>query len=45
MGGVIGVTDRALVRTDMSARVESIVMACPGDAGDGGGDAAGVWVV
>ena len=29
MGGVIGVTDRALVRTDMSARVESIVMALP----------------
>ena len=28
-GGVIGATDRALVSTDMRARAESIVMACP----------------
>jgi glyceraldehyde 3-phosphate dehydrogenase len=28
-GGVIGTTDRALVSTDMRARRESIVMACP----------------
>ncbi len=28
-GGVIGATDRALVSTDMRARGESIVMACP----------------
>ena len=28
-GTVIGATDRALVSTDMRARVESIVMACP----------------
>jgi glyceraldehyde 3-phosphate dehydrogenase len=28
-GGVIGATDRALVSTDMRARSESIVMACP----------------
>jgi glyceraldehyde 3-phosphate dehydrogenase len=28
-GGVIGATDRALVSTDMRARRESIVMACP----------------
>ena len=29
VGGVIGATDRALVSTDMRARAESIVMACP----------------
>jgi len=29
VGGVIGATDRALVSTDMRARSESIVMACP----------------
>ena len=28
-GGVIGANDRALVSTDMRARAESIVMACP----------------
>ena len=28
-GGVIGATDRALVSTDLRARAESIVMACP----------------
>ena len=28
-GGVIGATDRALVSTDLRARPESIVMACP----------------
>ena len=28
-GGVIGTTDRALVSTDLRARAESIVMACP----------------
>ncbi len=28
-GGVVGATDRALVSTDMRARAESIVMACP----------------
>lgn len=28
-GGVIGTTDRAMVSTDMRARPESIVMACP----------------
>ena len=29
IGGVIGVTDRALVSSDLRARPESIVMACP----------------
>lgn len=29
VGGVIGATDRALVSTDLRARAESIVMACP----------------
>jgi glyceraldehyde 3-phosphate dehydrogenase len=29
VGGVIGATDRALVSTDLRARRESIVMACP----------------
>ena len=28
-GGVIGATDRALVSSDLRARRESIVMACP----------------
>ena len=28
-GGVIGATDRALVSTDLRARAESVVMACP----------------
>jgi len=28
-GGVIGATDQALVSTDLRARRESIVMACP----------------
>ena len=28
-GGVIGATDRALVSSDLRARPESIVMACP----------------
>jgi glyceraldehyde 3-phosphate dehydrogenase len=29
VGGVIGATDQALVSTDLRARRESIVMACP----------------
>jgi glyceraldehyde 3-phosphate dehydrogenase len=36
-GGVIGATDRALVSTDMRARRESIVMACPETRITGGG--------
>jgi glyceraldehyde 3-phosphate dehydrogenase len=36
-GGVIGATDRALVSTDLRARPESVVMACPETKVTGGG--------
>lgn len=36
-GGVIGATDRPLVSTDLRARPESIVMACPETRAVGGG--------
>ena len=44
-GGVIGATDRPLVSTDLRARPESIVMACPETRVTAGGNAAGLWLV
>jgi glyceraldehyde 3-phosphate dehydrogenase len=36
-GGVIGATDRPLVSTDLRARAESVIMACPETKVSGGG--------